>query len=85
MQSGIKLREVKRRQEFDQWSAMCQRGQLVELHQHCPVANSTIYNRHGLSSSEWIIGLKMLMNSVAVKSTQRRERGRTSVQTSGLH
>ncbi|OQV25904.1 hypothetical protein BV898_00047 [Hypsibius exemplaris] len=68
----LKLREEKRKQEFDKWATIRQRGQGVELYQQCPAANGWIYNRHGLLSSEWITGLKMLTNSAAVLELQGR-------------
>jgi hypothetical protein len=63
---------VKRRQEFEQWTTLRQRGQGVVLYQQCPKANGWIYNRHGLSSSEWITGLKMTTNSAAVRALHGR-------------
>ncbi|OQV19447.1 hypothetical protein BV898_06438 [Hypsibius exemplaris] len=62
----LKLREEKHRQESDKWPTMQQRGQGVELYQKCPAANGSIYNRHGLSSSECITDLKILTNSAAL-------------------
>ncbi|OQV18143.1 hypothetical protein BV898_07731 [Hypsibius exemplaris] len=46
------------------------RGSDVVLYEEVPAANGWIYNRHGLSSFEWISALKMIANSVAVRALQ---------------
>ncbi|KAJ4445700.1 hypothetical protein ANN_12385 [Periplaneta americana] len=61
-----KLREELRNAEFESWKVMPGRGRGVELYSQVPKANAWIFNKSGLSTSEWVTCLKMNANLAAV-------------------
>ncbi|KAJ4430144.1 hypothetical protein ANN_22354 [Periplaneta americana] len=67
-----KLREELRNAEFESWKVMPGRGRGVELYSQVPKANAWIFNKSGLSTSEWVTCLKMNANSAAVRGVPGR-------------
>ncbi|KAJ4442291.1 hypothetical protein ANN_12159, partial [Periplaneta americana] len=67
-----KLREELRNAEFESWKVMPGRGRGVELYSQVPKANAWIFNKSGLSASEWVTCLKMNANLAAVRGVPGR-------------
>ncbi|KAJ4434639.1 hypothetical protein ANN_23202 [Periplaneta americana] len=67
-----KLREELRNAEFESWKVMPGRGRGVELYSQVPKANAWIFNKSGLSTSEWVTCLKMNANLAAVRGVPGR-------------
>ncbi|KAJ4450315.1 hypothetical protein ANN_01735 [Periplaneta americana] len=67
-----KLREELRNAEFELWKVMPGRGRGVELYSQVPKANAWIFNKSGLSTSEWVTCLKMNANLTAVRGVPGR-------------
>ncbi|KAJ4448657.1 hypothetical protein ANN_00047, partial [Periplaneta americana] len=58
--------------EFESWKVMPGRGRGVELYSQIPKANAWIFNKSGLSTSEWVTCLKMNANLAAVRGVPGR-------------
>ncbi|KAJ4452255.1 hypothetical protein ANN_03773 [Periplaneta americana] len=67
-----KLREELRNAEFESWKVMPGRGRGVELYSQVPKANAWIFNKSGLSTSEWATCLKMNATLAAVRGVPGR-------------
>ncbi|KAJ4448209.1 hypothetical protein ANN_10223 [Periplaneta americana] len=67
-----KLREELRNAEFESWKVMPGRGRGVELYSQVSKANAWIFNKSGLSTSEWVTCLKMNANLAAVRGVPGR-------------
>ncbi|OWA54867.1 Cytochrome P450 2J6 [Hypsibius exemplaris] len=62
---AAKLSEKTQKKELDNWGALKVRGQGVALYAECPATNGWIYNRRGLSTSEWTTSFKTVTNGAA--------------------
>ncbi|KAJ4429926.1 hypothetical protein ANN_22130 [Periplaneta americana] len=69
---GKHLREVLRKQSFQSWCQLPHKGKGVCTFEECPKANSWIYSKKCLSSSEYINAIKMSCNVTAVRSVPGR-------------
>ncbi|KAJ4439106.1 hypothetical protein ANN_15063 [Periplaneta americana] len=67
-----KLREELRNAELESWKIMPGRGRGVELYSQVPEANAWIFNKSGVSKSEWVTCLKMNANLAAVRGVPGR-------------
>ena len=68
-----KLREVLRTAEFQRWTEMDRAKGVLQYMAHTP-ANQWVYNRAGLTNSEWITCLKMTVNGAPVRSLHGRSK-----------
>ena len=68
-----KIREELRLGEFDRWSQMYRAGGVDQFKEHTP-SNHWVYNRSGLTNSEWISRLKMTVNGALVRSLHGRSK-----------
>ncbi|KAJ4444022.1 hypothetical protein ANN_05811, partial [Periplaneta americana] len=68
----LKLREELRNTEFEYWKVMPGRGRGVQFYSQVPKANAWIFNKSGLSTSEWVTCLKMNANLAAVRGVPGR-------------
>ncbi|KAJ4426546.1 hypothetical protein ANN_27360 [Periplaneta americana] len=75
------MEETRIRDDLDTLAAHCRvkrevhlrkNGKGVEMYSEVTAANSWIANKKGLSTSEWISGLKMTANLAAVRSVPGR-------------
>jgi Reverse transcriptase (RNA-dependent DNA polymerase) len=53
--------------EYENWCALPNKGKGVCLFEQCPKINQMIYNKRGLSLSEWTNGLKMIGSVAPVR------------------
>lgn len=71
------IRSKLREKEFNSWCALTQKGKGVILYESVKHANGWIYNKRGLSNSEWIDCLKMTCNVSAVRAVPGRSMNNT--------
>ena len=68
-----KIREELRLGEFRRWSEMQRAGGVSQYKDHTQ-SNQWVYNRSGLTNSEWISCLKMTVNGAPVRSLHGRSK-----------
>lgn len=69
------LRKELRQREYIDWQRLRSKGKGVELFQDCPKINRLLYEKHSITTSEWINYFKMVGNVAAVRNTPGRSSG----------
>jgi hypothetical protein len=67
------LRKELRYRGYIEWTEMTQKGQGVIQYQQVPAANKWISKKTGMTTAQWLSGLKMTANVVAVRTLPGRE------------
>jgi hypothetical protein len=70
--TGCNLRDALRIKSFNDWANLPQKGKGVILFAETPRANKWVYNKIGISTSEWTNSIKMTCNVAAVRAVPGR-------------
>ena len=70
--NNVQIRNKLKEKEFVTWTNYSQKGKGVMLYKQVPSANSWVYNKEGLSNSEWRDCLKMACNVVSIRTVPGR-------------
>jgi len=69
------LRSELRQREYIEWQRLRSKGKGVELFQDCPKINRLLFEKHSITTSEWINYFKMVGNVAAVRNIPGRSSG----------
>lgn len=69
---STQLRQIKRDEAFREWTDLKSKGAGVQLFAECSSSNKWLYDRSGLSPSEWIAAIKMTAGVFPVRALPGR-------------
>lgn len=69
------IRNELRKREYEDWKNLRSKGKGVELFEECPTINRKLFNKYGLTTSEWTTYMKMTGSVTAVRVNHGRNTG----------
>lgn len=69
------IRDELRKRQYEDWKQLKSKGKGVELFEQCQKINRKMFDKHGLTTSEWTTYLKMTGSVTAVRANHGRNTG----------